>query len=200
VKPIIGIVGGIGSGKSLVAGELVKRGGYLISGDELGHEALRDEGIKAKVVERWGKELLDDRGEIQRRLLGRRVFGNLEDLRALEGMVFPYIGRRLAEEIDKARREPAATMIVVDAAVMMEAGWDRHCDNIIYVEAPRAVRQRRLREMRGWSEKEVADREKAQMPLEEKRRRADAIIDNSAQPERVGEQIDRLLQAWAVPS
>ena len=68
--PIVGIIGGIGSGKSLVAGELVKHGGYLIAGDELGHEALRQDEIKDKVVKRWGRDLLvDEQGEIQRRLL-----------------------------------------------------------------------------------------------------------------------------------
>lgn len=196
-KPIIGIIGGIGSGKTLVATELVKHGGYLISGDQLGHEALRQDEIKAKVVERWGKELLDERGGIQRRLLGKRVFADINELRALEVLVFPYIGRRIGEEIDKARSDPAVRMIVVDAAVMMEAGWDHHCDRVLFVEAPRQARLERL-EKRGWSEQDLAEREKAQMPPEEKRRRADAIIDNSGAPQRVPEQIEQVLRAWGM--
>src|SRR5438309_2232365 len=97
--PIVGIVGGIGSGKSVVAGELVKQGGYLIAGDLLGHEALRQPDIKEKVVQRWGRDLLDGQGEIQRRRLGHKVFVDPAELRALEAMVFPWIGRRIREEI-----------------------------------------------------------------------------------------------------
>ena len=157
--PILGIVGGIGSGKSLVAGELARHGGRLISGDALGHEALRQPDVKDKVVQRWGRELLDGQGEIQRRRLGQKVFAERAELRALEALVFPWIGRRLEVEIAKARREPALRLIVVDAAVMMEAGWDKNCDRVIFVDAPRAVRLERLRDKRGWSTREILDRE-----------------------------------------
>ena len=85
---IVGIVGGIGSGKSLVAGELVKHGGCLIAGDMLGHEALRQPDIKEKVIERWGRDLLEG-GEIQRRRLAQKVFADPKELRALESLVFP---------------------------------------------------------------------------------------------------------------
>src|SRR5438132_14343502 len=102
---ILGIVGGIGSGKSLVADELVQMGGTLIAADKLGHEALRQADIKDKVIERWGRELLDEKGEIQRRVLGRIVFADAKELRALEALVFPYIGKRIQEEIAKARQD-----------------------------------------------------------------------------------------------
>ena len=121
--PILGVIGGIGSGKSLVAGELVKHGGYLIAGDALGHEALRQVDIKDKVLRRFGRDLVDETGEIQRRRLGRKIFADARERRALEDLVFPWIGRRMAEEIAKARLDPAVRLIVVDAAVMMEAGW-----------------------------------------------------------------------------
>src|SRR5688572_19081845 len=89
MKPILGVVGGIGSGKSFVAAELTRYGGRLIDADALGHEALRDDAIKKQVVARWGKDVLGADGEIQRRPLGRLVFANPAELKALEAMVFP---------------------------------------------------------------------------------------------------------------
>src|SRR5262245_62036856 len=124
--PIVGIVGGIGSGKSAVAADLVRHGGYLISGDALGHEALRQPEIKDKVCERFGREILDETGQIQRRRLGQRAFAHSDALRALEALVFPWISRRIGEEIAKARQHEEVRIIVLDAAVMMEAGWDKN--------------------------------------------------------------------------
>src|SRR5262249_48741446 len=114
---IVGVLGGIGSGKSLVAAELVKNGGYLIKGDALGHEALRQPDIKEKVLRRWGRELLDAEGEIQRRSLAHKVFADPKELRALEGLVFPWIAKRIKEEIAKAQSAATAPLIVLDAAV-----------------------------------------------------------------------------------
>ena len=193
--PIVGIIGGIGSGKSLVAEALAMHGGWLIAGDELGHEALREPDIKEKVIERWGQELLDERGEIQRPLLGTRVFGDPKELRALEQMVFPWIGRRIWEEIAKARVRQAR-LIVLDAAVMMEAGWDKNCDRVVFVEAPRDARLARLKEKRGWSERDLHERESVQLPLADKRRRADAVIDNTGTPEQLTVRLDALLRQW----
>jgi dephospho-CoA kinase len=196
--PIVGVVGGIGGGKSLVSEELVKHGGYLVAGDVLGHEALRQPDIKDKVIKRWGRELLNEQGEVQRRRLGLKVFADAAELRALEALVFPWIGRRIDEEILKARRDSTVKMIVLDAAVMMEAGWDVNCDKVIFVDAPREARLKRLLNERGWSTREVEGREAAQMPVEAKRRRADAVIDNSGTPEQVAEQIEALLRKWSI--
>ncbi|MBI3410891.1 MAG: dephospho-CoA kinase [Planctomycetes bacterium] len=193
--PILGLIGGIGSGKSLVAEEFVKQGGFLIAGDALGHEALRQDDIKARIVERWGPDVLDENGRIQRRNLGTIVFGNPEELRALEAIVFPFIGKRIREEIAKAG---AAKFIVLDAAVMMEAGWDHNCDRIILVDAPADVRLRRLLEKRGWNEAEIQAREKSQLPVEDKRRRADFVIDNAGPPERLASQVQKILEELGV--
>ena len=112
--------------------------------------------------------------------------------------MFPWIGRRIGEEIAKARQNPTVRMIVLDAAVMMEAGWDKNCDRIIYVDAPRAVRLQRLLNKRGWSTRDLLDRESAQLPEDDKRRRADAVIDNSQTPAHVAEQVEKLLREWQI--
>jgi len=196
--PVIGIVGGIGSGKSLVAAEFAKRGGHLILGDQLGHEALRDPNNKRRIVERWGPEVLDEKSEVDRRKFGRRVFADPEELKALEAISFPYIEGRIRDEILRGKELPGVRFIVLDAAIMLETGWAIVCDQIVFVDAPRELRLRRLQQTRGWSEEEVTRREQAQLPVEEKRRHADAVLDNAGRPEDVGRQVQELLAAWGL--
>src|SRR5438552_18432269 len=168
-KPIIGLIGGIGSGKSSMAAEFVRRGARLLSGDEFGHEVLRRPKIKEQVVSRWGDKILDGQGDVDRRQLGQIVFADPVERAALEAWLWPWIMRRLSEEVAAAQADPAVPLVVVDAAVMLEAGWNGVCDRIVYVDAPRELRLQRLARQRGWSEKEVAAREKAQWSVDEKR-------------------------------
>src|SRR5207248_2757213 len=111
---------------------------------------------------------------------------------------FPYIGRRALEEVARAQADPAARFVVVDAAVMLEAGWDSVCDRLLYVDAPRAVRLVRLAARSGWADADLTAREAAQWPADEKRRRADAVVTNDAGPEALGDQSDRVLRGWRI--
>ena len=191
-KRVLGLIGGIGSGKSCVAAAFAKRGARVISGDQAGHEALKQPEIRDQVEKRWGKGLIDEKGEVNRRALGRIVFAKQEELRALEAMVFPWIGQRLRDEIAAAARDVQVPLIVLDAAVMLEAGWNNVCDRIVYVHAPRDARLRRLAETRGWTAKEVEARESVQMSLTEKATRADFAVDNSGSPEELERQIEAI--------
>jgi dephospho-CoA kinase len=197
-KPVIGLIGGIGSGKSRVAALLAQRGGRVVSGDAAGHEALRQPGIRAQVVRRWGRDVLDEKGEVNRRRLAAIIFADPAERQALEAMVFPWIKQRLAEQIAAARADPLARFVVLDAAVMLEAGWNEVCDYIVYIHVPRAMRLERLVQQRGWSPKEVEARENAQISLSEKASRADAAVDNSGSLEETARQLDSLLQQWGI--
>jgi dephospho-CoA kinase len=197
-KRVIGLVGGIGSGKSRVAEELRKCGAAVISGDRLGHEALRQAEIKERVVQQWGGTILDAAREVDRKRLGAIVFADANQRRLLETIVFPWIEKGIGEEIALARKNESVKFIVLDAAILLEAGWSRFCDRVLFVDAPREVRLQRLAGQRGWNEKEVTARENAQMPLAEKKSRADAIIDNSGTPEELTRQVEDLLHEWGI--
>jgi dephospho-CoA kinase len=194
--PVVGLIGGMGSGKSLVGELFRKKGAKVISGDQLGHEALRQPDIRAAIARRWGSAVLESDGSISRQRLAGIVFRNAEERQALEALVFPWIERRIQEEVADARACAAFVLIVLDAAVMLEAGWAKVCDWLVYVHAPRAERLRRLKEQRGWSAKEVQERENAQWSLTDKVSRADYAVDNSGTPERVAQQVDDLLRQW----
>jgi dephospho-CoA kinase len=198
LPPVIGLIGGIGSGKSRVASEFARRGAKVISGDELGHEALRQPEVRDCIVQRWGPGLLNEEGEIVRRRLGAIVFADPEELKALEAIVHPWIGRRLREEVERARNDPGVALVVVDAAVMLEAGWHGVCTKLVFVDASEEVRVRRVAERRGWTAEELRIREARQMPLTAKAAHADHTLDNSGPPEHVSRQVDELLRLWSV--
>jgi dephospho-CoA kinase len=194
MKPVIGVIGGIGSGKSMVAGLLSQDGGKVISGDLLGHEALAQPEIKRRITAEFGVGILGEDHQIDRQKLGRVVFADPARRHALEKIVFPWIEGRLRQLIESGRREDAVRFIVLDAAIMVETGWHKVCDHMVFVDAPREVRLGRVAQQRGWTASEVASRERAQMPLDEKRRWVDFEIDNSGPPEAARQQAAQLLR------
>jgi dephospho-CoA kinase len=197
-KPVIGLVGGIGAGKSTAAQCFAIRCGYIINADALGHEALRQPDIIARIAERWGESVRKPDGSLDRRAIGRIVFANPSERSALESMVFPYIENRCQEEINRGMTDNTVKFVVLDAAVLFEAGWNTNVDRIVYLDAPREMRLERLLARSGWSETDLTAREAAQWPAEEKKARADAIIVNAAGSTELQEQVDRLLVWWGL--
>jgi dephospho-CoA kinase len=195
---VIGLVGGIGSGKSQVASLLAAHGAQIIHADQLGHEALRDSAVREKVVAAWGDRILDGTGVVDRRALGAIVFTDPEERRRLEGIVHPWITARALSEVRNACAEPEIRLIVLDAPVLLEAGWGGYCDRLLFVDVPEEIRLRRLAETRGWTPQEVRARESAQLPLTEKRVRADDVVDNSASLDELERQVGALLLRWKV--
>src|SRR5262245_19031279 len=197
-KPTIGLIGGIGAGKSTAAACFAARGGAVVNADALGHEALDQPDIRQRVLDRWGRRVLRPDGSLDRRAIAGIVFAESQERCALEQMVFPFIGQRALEEVARAQADPAARFVVVDAAVMLEAGWNNVCDRVVYIDAPRELRLARLAARSGWSADDLAAREAAQWPAAEKIKRADALIVNDAGPGHLQERIDRLLAEWGI--
>lgn len=177
---VIGIVGGVASGKSFVARCLENLGAVHLDADRVGHEVLHDQEVKALARLRWGRTIFDEQSEIDRRKLAKIVFGEgisaIRERNYLEQLTHPRIRDRLQWELDSARRA-GRLAVVLDAALLLETGWSEFCDSILFVEAADAVRQSRA-QARGWSEQEWKSREASQMPLSEKRGMAQATVDN----------------------
>jgi len=197
-KLVVGLLGGIGSGKSQVAAAFARHGARVIAGDQLGQAALHDPDIRARVISRWGESIVDERGEIDRRRLAAIVFADPAERKALEALTHPWIRQRIHAQVEEARHDPHVPLIVLDAAVMVEAGWNDFCNRLLFIDAPRAVRLERVARQRGWSEKEVDARERAQLPLTEKAVWADHVLDNSASLEHLNRQVNDLLHLWGL--
>lgn len=191
---VVGIIGGVASGKSEVANQLVQRGAARIDADALGHTLLNENGsIRARVVELLGPEVLDSSNKIDRKKIATLVFGKDETskkrLADLEAILHPAI--RLAAEalLLKFRNEPTVRMIVLDAPLLVEADWVPLCDEVIFVDTPLAIRQS-LASQRGWSEDELERREAAQLSLAKKREAATKILVNDGTVEQLRTSVD----------
>ncbi|MEQ8784999.1 MAG: dephospho-CoA kinase [Pirellulaceae bacterium] len=189
---VVGLAGGVASGKSLAADLLRELGAVVLDGDGAGHEVLREPEVIAALREQFGDGVVLSDGEIDRRAVARIVFADnaegREKLKILEQITHPRIGARLQAEMERLRQQDVP-MVVLDAALMFKAGWNRYCDHVLFVDSPRETRLRRSLQ-RGWSEADFAAREAAQLPVEEKRRRADVVFDNSGSPEQLRRQVE----------
>jgi dephospho-CoA kinase len=177
----IGLVGGVASGKSLVAKQFVELGAGLLDADRAGHEVLADDpDVCTAFVARWGPSILAADGSIDRTAVAARVFGDSDQATAERDFLESVLHPRIQVRLDAQRREFAAAghpAVVLDAPLLLEANWDPQCDVVVMVDADRDTRLARSH-LRGWSDAEFARREAAQWPVEKKRAAAHAIIAN----------------------
>ena len=192
-KPIIGLLGGPGAGKSAVAGHFARLGCAVIDADALAHEALDEPAVRQQVAEGLGPEVLDAAGRVDRKAVGARVFDDPAALARLEAIVHPRVRALRAARRAELDADPAVKAIVEDSPLLLEAGLARECDVLVYVDAPRPVRVARVRQARGWDERELDRREKKQASLDMKRLQADYVVDNSASEAQAQAEVRRVL-------
>jgi dephospho-CoA kinase len=188
---IIGLTGGIGSGKSTVAKNLADLGAAVIDLDKVGHEVLKS-GSQTfiKVVGEFGKDILDARGEIDRHKLGELVFKNRRVLARLNRIVHPAIDKIINERIEEYRRK-GVKVVVLEAAAMLEAGKAAQADEIWVTSAPAATVLKRLGERSGYSEKEAKARIRSQLTNEERIKHADVVIDTDGSLEELKLRVEK---------
>ncbi|MHC4472078.1 MAG: dephospho-CoA kinase [Planctomycetota bacterium] len=175
-KPVIvGLLGGIASGKSTVAGLMGSLGAKVIDADEIAHQVLVSPEVAPRLAEIFGPEALDGDGLPDRRAIARAVFADEERLGRLEALVHPGVRERIAAEIVAAGDVPA---VVVDAPLLVEGDLAGIADVLVFVDAPERAREARASLSRGWVQEEILAREARQAPLEEKRRLAGHVIEN----------------------
>lgn len=192
---IIGLTGGIASGKSTVAQALGDRGAYIIDADKLGHTAyLAGSGAFDQVVAAFGTDIVADDGEIDRRKLGGKVFGNEAALKQLTDIVWPAIRAMAEKEIANAQRAAPERIVVLEAAVLIEADWLDLADQIWVTVVEPAVAIERACARDNLSADAVQTRLDAQLSNDERRSYADHVIDNSSDQAHLLAQVESL---WA---
>jgi len=176
---IVGLVGRAGSGKSTVARALAAHGGVVLDADRLGHEVTdSDPDVRAALLAEYGPDAYLANGSLDRARVAARVFRDPEALARLNQLVHPRILRRLRERLAALRAEGFRGVVVVDAALMLDWGFERECDAVIAVTAAADQQVARLVASRGWSPEEAARRLASQRTDEAFAAAADEVIDN----------------------
>lgn len=195
---VIGIVGGIGAGKTTVVGILTElMPTFVIGVDEIGHEILMPEGeAYQEVVETFGEEILDEGGFIIRRKLGEIVFKNPEALQKLNAITHPKMYTKIQVCIKKCEKERKYEWVIIDAALLIEIGLVKLTDCIIGVYAEEKIRLERIMKRENFSYDEALSRIKAQKKWEELEKITHEVVDNSSSYEYTKEQIDKIIATW----
>lgn len=177
----------------------------VVDADQIGHEVLTLPEIKHQIHQTFGPGVFaggELTGEIDRRQLGQRVFGSRthhkESLIQLEAIVHPEIRRQIQSRIGQQFQSvrTGCEVVLLDAAVMFEAGWDDLCDAVVFVDAPFKVRLARVIQNRGWDDSRLRQREASQLPLDRKKELADFVVDNSGDLEDSVRQLQEFVSSW----
>lgn len=187
---IIGITGSIACGKSLVSNYLQEKGYTIIDADKIGHMALENDEVKKQLVNKFGKSILKD-NEVNRVNLGKLVFENNENLKELNNIIHPQIRKNISEQIQVHKNEK---LVFVDVPLLFEAKFDDLVEKIIVVSLDEKIQLERLMNRNSLSKEEALQRIKSQIPVREKEKLGDYVVDNSFTQENTYKQVDRILE------
>lgn len=188
----IGLTGGIATGKSTAVAVLRQEGAPVVDADMLAHEVLAPGGPGVPAVrEAFGPSVFDADGRLDRHALAGIVFSDKKALKTLNGIVHPWVRRKMEDEIE-AIEQSGALAVVLDIPLLLESKLTDRVDEVWVVYAPRALQVARLCERNGFSVAEAERRIAAQMPIEEKRGYADVLIDNTGPVSALQETVRRL--------
>ena len=174
--PVIGLVGGIGSGKSAVGEMLAELGCFVSNSDAAAHACLRDPSVISLLQERWGDRVAVVDGTPDRSAIARIVFSDESEREWLESVLHPMINRRRRRELESLDVDVSG--FVIDAPLLFEAGIDAECDAVLFIDSRLEHRLDRVVTSRGWSREDLLARESRQLPLDQKRDRATDVIPN----------------------
>jgi dephospho-CoA kinase len=197
---VIGITGGIGSGKSLVAKILVEKyGAYFLNTDRIAKEQMEVGGVSYHgVVEYFGKEILEQDGSINRKKLAEIVFHDKDKLKQLNALTHPQVLKEVLEELSSLRKEGKVPYVIIETALMIEAGFDYICDEVWYVYTPEEIRRERLKKERNYSDQKIDRIFEFQSKPEEFRKRFPKVIENVGDLKSLEQQVDQLLASRPV--
>ncbi|MBC8201763.1 MAG: dephospho-CoA kinase [Planctomycetes bacterium] len=190
--PVIGLMGGIGSGKSVVAQALKDLGCVVADADANAKAVLLDSQVRDQLVTWWGAEILNADGIINRKAVSDIVFQDEQARKQLEEVVHPRV--RQMQEAQFAAAHDGTRAFVIDAPLLLEARLDTLCDVLIFVDSTQETRLQRVMQTRGWDSDELQRREETQIPLDKKRKKADYVLINEGALDAVRSQVKQILE------
>jgi len=197
-KPVIAIVGGIGSGKSEVAKLFIRSGGMLFDADAEVRGLFKDAEVKSKVKDYFGVTVFDSAGNVERSALAKVVFGNAESRLFLESILHPLVLKKVEQKIKDLTEFSKSSFLVLDIPLLLEKSWRKLCNLLVFVNCNKEERLKRCM-ARGWTEVEWESRENSQMALTDKASICDYSINNSQSYEYTVQQVYDLLKILNLP-
>ncbi|KRM96624.1 dephospho-CoA kinase [Liquorilactobacillus aquaticus DSM 21051] len=180
---ILGLTGGIASGKSTVSEFLKKKGATVIDGDRIARQIVEPGTVGLeKIKQTFGNEIVKTNGKLDRGRLGKNVFANKKHLKQLNAITGPLIRQKVEELIDQSRKMKVK-LLVLEIPLLFEGHYEKYCDSVMTVCVPYSVQLKRLMKRNGLNIDEAEKRIKSQMSQAERNKRADVVIDNSKQVE-----------------
>ena len=195
--PVIGIVGGVGSGKSAVAGCFADLGCKVLDADAIAHEVLGQPDVLGVLVEQWGPDVLDDAGRVDRRKVAERVFGSPQERDFLNGLIHPPVLERCEAVIEAFRNEPNVVGIVLDMPLLLEVGWEKKCDFLVFVDCCEEIRRLRVQKNGKFDIEQLKIRENLQISLDKKKEKAHYSVNNNSDKSDMAEQVAQIFSNMA---
>jgi dephospho-CoA kinase len=190
---VLGLTGGIATGKTTAVHVFEKYGFPIVDGDKIAREVVEPgtPGLAA-VVQHFGKDILNEDGTLDRKKLGKIVFSDPEKREQLNRILNSYIRTSIKDNIQKAKQ--ASPLVIVDIPLLYEGHYDKYMDQTAVVYLPEEKQLQRLMARDGFTREEAMQRVESQMPIEEKKRKADILFDNQQTKDKLAEQIISWLQ------
>ncbi len=179
-KPVIGLAGGIASGKSLVAEILAELGAGVIDADDLNHKVLQSDEVRRQIQKWWGQDTYDETGRLNRQRLAEIVFNDPAKRKKLEELTHPQVNELRDQRMNELEADERIHAIVLDIPLLFEVGQNALCDQVIFVEVNENARIQRASEQRGWDAAELRRRENLQTPLDIKREGSNHVVENKS--------------------
>lgn len=195
---VIGITGGVGSGKSEILSYIREK--YpceIVLADDLAKELQKPgQACYEPLIALLGTEILDEEGNIVKAAMAEKIFADSGLLEKVNGLIHPAVTAEIVRRIEAAKKNEKILLFFVEAALLIENGFDKICDEMWYIYAKESVRRERLMRSRGYSEEKIESIMKKQLPESEFRKNCQVMIDNSASLAESTAQIDRVLEAY----
>ncbi len=194
-KPLIGIAGGIGSGKSFVARLFGELGCRVIHADDQVRIAYTDPGIRQTIRSWWGDGVFQADGNIHRSQIAARIFADPVERVRLERLLHPWVEAARRAEVEAGSTDPSIKAFVLDTPLLFETKLNQECDAVVFVDTPDKIRLDRVEKQRGWAAAELAKRENLQWPLDNKRRMSEYTVVNTADADAIRGQVREILSS-----
>lgn len=188
-KAVIGILGGIGAGKSTTAAEFESLGCGLIDADKIAHELLDEPDIKQKIIEAFGGSILDTDNKISRKKLAEIVFADRGKLTQLNNIIHPAVLAKAEELIEEFNSRNEVKAIVLDMPLLVEVGWEKRCEKLIFIDCNEVKRAERSKKTHYFDKNQLKIRENLQISLDKKQAIAENTIDNNSELSSLKKQV-----------